>query len=823
MRPPLPLLLCCCLLAAPAAAQDAPDTVRLPLDHWRQVLDQLDTLQVPLPAPEPVLQVDRAVVGSFHKGVLAATLTTTFEVPPGAAPVRVPILDATTSIRSVRLDGQQTSLLHEGEQYTVGVASPGRHTVVVEFLQGREDDRFTRALGFRLPPAGPTRLDLVVPEADIDASLGQGAITGLRPIPGGTRILGQLDARGQVDLAWKRRPTRDGEGDGEGAASAAPVRTTAHVDTLFTLHEALVRGVAAVDLSVQEGETDRLDLVVPPEVEVVDVTGDAVLQWRTEDGAGPDDPDRLAVLLRYLVDDRAQVQVHFQVPVDIDQGGPVALRLPLPAEGTPTEGTIGLQGPAGLEVAVQQVEGAEALTLRDLPPGLTELTQSPLLMGFRFDEVPTLSLALSRTAEVELTSTIVDDVQASTVLLEDGDEVGKLRLRMRNNTRQYLEASLPPGAVLTHAFIDGQAIRPAVADPARPEALLLPLRQSERLEGGQAVTWTVRPGDTLSGIAAATLGSPTAWDRLLAENADQLASAWDLEPGQVLRIPAQATGSLQESSFVVELAYKVPGDPLGLLGSRQVQLPGLDVDVVSVTWHLYTPQALAPLGFQANLTQVSGLRYDPFRRAGQFLRRALTPGSAWAGGEYQSILSQRKQIWRDENMTRQGGPELTSDFPYVGELTRFQRLLPGQETPRIRYRYVDRDALPAVRLGALALAFGLTGWLLQAPRDRRRQLALALGLVLLLGVAHTVLGVHRRILWGVDLALALDVARHQGGSAFAAARRRLASPGALLDLLSWRNLAATVALAFGLLLLGAFPMLLSSAALALLLAARRLR
>lgn len=836
-------------LPGPARAQDPLDAraaspqgaVTLPLAQWQQVLAELEAAAVRPTSPVPVLQVDRSVVGSFRRGVLAATLDTRFEVAAAAGHVRVPVLDADTSIRRVLLDGRETSLLREGDMYTVGVDGGGAHRVVVEFVQGHEDDRFARRLAFRLPASGPTRVEVQVPELDIDASLAQGAITSVQAVGGGTRIVGHLDGRGTLDLSWKRRLHQAEAGVEPGAV---PVRSEARLDALFTLHEALVRGVVVVDLSVLEGEADRLDLVVPAEVEVVDVTGDAVLQWRTEQGRTDGQPDgtgRLSILLRYLVDDQAQVRVHFQFPVDLAgvapaagapaggapaAGAPVVLRLPRPVDGVPTEGAIGVQGPAGLQVEVDSAGGAEALTLRDLPPELTELTQSPLLLGFRFarapaEAVPEIGLSLLRTEEVELTSTIVDDLQASTVLLEDGTEITKLRLRLRNNTRQYLAATLPAGAVLTHAFIDGQGLRPALSDPARPEALLLPLRQSERMDG-QGLTYQVQPGDTLSGIAAAFLSGPGQWTELLAANADQLGSAWDLEPGQVLRIPSAGSGSLRESSFVIELAYKVQGEGLGPLGGRRVTLPELDVDTVALTWHLYLPDALEPLRFRANLTQTSNIRYDPFRRLRHFLGDALRIRSAWAGGgEYSSILSQRKAIYREENLRRQGGQEVTSSFPYVGRRTAFSRILSGRERPEIGVLYVDRDALPPLRVGALLAGFGLLSWALRAPADRRRWLLGALGLSVVLVLAHLVMGMHRRLLWGLDLALLLDLARTHGGALLRVLGGRLSSPGALLDALSWRNLAAILTLALGLLVLGTFPLLLSSVAFVALVALRR--
>ena len=806
-HPPRPfalmLWLACALLAAPTAL--AQDTVTLPLERWEALREAALAAQVSPAPPARVLQRARAVDGRYERGVFEGRLVTVLDVQPGDGPARVPVLDAGATIRSVTLDGRATSVLPEGGMYTVGIPSPGVHQVVVEFYQGREDDRFGRRVAFSLPPSGPTRVQVQVPERDIDADLAGGVLTAVSPTAGGTRLQGHLDARGALDLTWRRQANHD---------DATAVRLDASVHTLFTLHEALVQGVAVLDYTVRDGETDRVELAVPQGVEVLDVTGDDVLQWQTEAGG----EGRLVVLLRHLVDDAAAVRVHFQFPADLE--APVTLRMPLPSGAVAIEGALGVQGPAGLEVAADAVEQATELTLRDLPTQLTGLTQKPLLMGYSFDSPPMVRLSLQRNESVELTSTIADSLGASTVVIEDGTEITKLRLRLRNNTRQYLGVTLPADAVLTHALIDGLPVRPARADDGR---LLFPLPQSERIAAGGR-TYEVMSGDTLSGIASTFYGDPTSWRRVLEANPANLGQAYDLAPGQVLTIPP-GSATVRESAFVVELACKRAGAPLGWLGGRDLALPAVDVDVVESTWHLYLPAAIEPLLFDANLTQYSAIRYDPVRRAREFLRRARWSGSAWAGGRtsgdsyrYSSILSRRKAIYTSENLARQASQEVLSSFPLVGQRYRFERLLPGREVPRVSVRYLDRELLPPIRWLALLAALGLT---LLAAGGRRDKALAAAGLVGLLGVGHLILGVHRRLLWGVDLGLGLLWLRSGTPHLRGVLSDLLSRPSLLLDRLTWRGAIGASLLAIAALVVLSMPLLLSSAAFIVLVALNR--
>ncbi len=64
------------------------------------------------------------------------------------------------------------------------------------------------------------------------------------------------------------------------------------------------------------------------------------------------------------------------------------------------------------------------------------------------------------------------------------------------------------------------------------------------------------------------------WTYILDNNRDQLYSADGLRVGQRLRIPVKRGVQIEESSFLVELAYKITdASQPGLTGIRKMQLP----------------------------------------------------------------------------------------------------------------------------------------------------------------------------------------------------------------------------------------------------------
>ncbi len=798
-----------CALGASGSAWSAPSRgqVTVPLKRWEALLERLESRPAPPAPPAAVVTLSRSLDGSFAQGLLRATLVVRFEVL-AAGHVKVPVVSDAALVSDATLDRGSAALTREGGMLVVGVDRPGPHQLTLQLLVGESQDHFARRLQLRLAPGGATRLSIVVPEPEIDATLTHGVLTavsagGLLPErPAGTRgpdaragstlLQGCLDASGELELTWARRVTH---------RTDRAARLQARGVTLLTVDEALVRGLAVLDLTVSDGELDRVELRLPPAAEPLAVTGDAVLEWRAVG------QERLAVLLRRLVRGNVRITVRYQLPGAASR--PIAAPMILPLAGVSYAGVAAIQAPAGLEVRAR-ARDARGLDLRDLPAELGDLTRSPLVAAFAFQGEPNLTLTVTRRQQVSLTTTIIDELHAATVLLEGGGEQTKLRLNLRNNTRQYLAVHLPPGATLTQALLDGQPVRPARVDRggAAPLQLLFPLRQSERVDPDAGRLHRVEAGETLGEIAHHYYSDPARWPLILRANSRLLRSERDLRPGLRLVIPSAREVTIEESSFVLELSYHRARSAPGLLGRARFELPELDVDVMRVHWHVYLPTSVAPLRFTGNLTQLTLHRDDPLRRAWQYLREALSGRRAWAG-EYRSILAQRKRIFEDEARSRGEKEALPASFPLIGERYRFRRILAAHEPLTIEAVYARRSVVAAARWGALLVAGVLVLLLLRGGRWWAR-LGCGVGVVLLLGLGHLVPGVHRRMLWGAVLALAIDLYRRRRRRGAGRWRVLLRAPWTATGLVRPRTLAVTVGALLLCWLPLSYPMLLST-------------
>lgn len=717
MRLTVAALLC---LVWPALAQER---VTLPLTLWTQVQDALRP--PPAQAPQAAFStVARRVEGAIRDDVLRATFEARFEVFEAEGWLEIPALDGDASLKAVSLNGAPAVLREADGQYVVGVAKPGSYHLKAQIIHGADD---LRSLSLGLPAGGPVHVAISVPEAGIRATLEGGVVTAQVAADGRTRIEGETN--GDVHLRWT------GAAD-EGEAAELRIA----LDSVFTVDRAVVRGLTEARIEVKSGAVDRIAFPVPAALEVVQVTGDEVLQWRTiQDG----DARSLTVLLSHLV------EADFALTITTQQA--VADPLVLHGLGGPpgSEGHLGVLAGTGLDLRLRDPGGAEMIDPAALPPGVTQLTDQPLLFGARFSAPPALTLDRVRNAAVPLVATVVDDLEASTLLLEDGAEITKLRLHMRNNARQHLAVTLPEGARLSHALIEGVPIQPA-RDGQR---LLIPLRQSTQNTGGRF--HVVQPGENLGEIAYIYYSNPRHWQRIL--DANNLYEPSEVTVGMRLRVPAPAGVEVEESRFAVELAWRRDRDPLGFVGRRDIALAALDVDVVKASWHVYLPEAVRPLRFETAFEQRSARHAAPLERLQRYLRRAVL-GAAEAGE-----LTQRKAMYQAEARSLAAQRGSLGVAPVVGTRYRFRQLMLGRAVPTMRVTWLSESAVTALHWGGLLWAALVV---LIVLRPRSRLLSGIVGLIALaplLWAGHHVVGVNRHLVWGLDLGLVLLFVRHRMG------------------------------------------------------------
>jgi len=110
--------------------------------------------------------------------------------------------------------------------------------------------------------------------------------------------------------------------------------------------------------------------------------------------------------------------------------------------------------------------------------------------------------------------------------------LNKDRMSSAGTLRAGASIRIPSGSASSSKSDQVRKASPTVASSTESKN-----RKAEPIKKSTKGTYTVKSGDTLSQIAARTLGSSSRYDDLLLANADKLADEHSISPGMVLTIP----------------------------------------------------------------------------------------------------------------------------------------------------------------------------------------------------------------------------------------------------------------------------------------------
>ena len=161
------------------------------------------------------------------------------------------------------------------------------------------------------------------------------------------------------------------------------------------------------------------------------------------------------------------------------EGGSVALG-GLETLGTENEsGYLVLAGAASLQF--QSLTKADPALIKldhaEIPPAYALLINDPVLAAFKYVGSPHLAgLKVQRYATQPLLAQVADHISYSTRLSKEGESVTTATYDVKNSSQQYFGITLPDGARLWSAKVDGGAVQ-ALSVPQQPGKVLVPLRR----------------------------------------------------------------------------------------------------------------------------------------------------------------------------------------------------------------------------------------------------------------------------------------------------------------------------------------------------------
>jgi hypothetical protein len=461
-------------------AEHSPGWVVLPVEEYRTLHDRAYPIERE-PEPPPVqatltrVDYDLRVVGQPASGAELASgrATLTIDVLKDGW-VRVPI-PAGLLVREARLDGKLVSLVSGGggkggSQLSALLSHSGRAVLLLDIALPVASSAGEESIALPSTASGVTRASIQLPRQGVDIRLTGGLLS--EKSESATVSKWVAYGRGNEALAFTwRRKTEDHR-------ATQPLRLRGSLTQLLGLGEDSTTLNAEVNLEVTQGAAREAKIRIPDKVTINQVLGAMVADWEVKGG-------ELTVTFLEPVEQTARFVITGETRSPRD--GDIAIPLLRLLNAERETGGVAVEVLGAGEIKDLKTEGLESADATDLGE-LVANRQSPSLAAFRFRSgegkiARSLNVTIARYTPQAVLMANVEEARYQVLVSIEGKTFVQARYAVRNNQRNFLKITLPPGATLWSASLSGRAVRPGQAPDG---SLLLPLDKARAGEEAAA-------------------------------------------------------------------------------------------------------------------------------------------------------------------------------------------------------------------------------------------------------------------------------------------------------------------------------------------------
>ncbi len=444
------------------AALPLPDSgnVSLPLDEYNRLVE-LASKTPKRPEPPPInysvkhadlkLRVENESVSGavqldgevFRKGMSRVALTT-----------GMTILD-------VREQGKGVPFSPENGAEVAILSGPAEFSVSVNVALPLQVEAGKASFNLPVPSAGGAELTLVVPGEHTLVNISPGLITN-RTSAGGHTTIEATVAPGQTANVWWA--TR------EAVAPVIPreVRFLSNLKTLVSVGEADLRLSALADINVVQGEPAQFELEIPPGYEVTSVSGGSLESSETQ-----------ANSLVLKVNTPSQRNHQFLVVLERSNSETKSAVPFLSFKNAQREiGEVLVEGSGTMELTATEGGSLKRMDVKETNYYLRALAHFPPQAAFRYhrqpNEAPTLALEWVRFPDSSVLAAVAEDAQVTTLVTSEGRTLTEVKLLLKNQAQPFLKVTLPAGASILSADVEGEKVKPVLAPDGNRVPLLRP-------------------------------------------------------------------------------------------------------------------------------------------------------------------------------------------------------------------------------------------------------------------------------------------------------------------------------------------------------------
>jgi len=471
------LVLSCAILAVCGSTQafaqetsHSPGWVVISVDEYRSLRARAypsEREQEPPPVEATLTRVDYDLQISGDLAAGRASLTVDV-LKDGW--VRVPIPSGLL-VSQARLEGKLLSLVSTaaqksgGSQVSALLSHSGRSVLQLDIALPIASSAGNESISLPATESGVTRASVQLPRQGVDVRVGGGLLTEKSESNSGSKWLAYGHGTEPLTFSWRRKT--------EDHRSSQPLRIRGTLTELVSLGEDSTSISAEAAVEVTQGATPEIRIHLPDKVTINQVSGAAVADWEMKAG-------ELVVTFLEPVEQSARFVLNGETRLPRDGAIDVPLLRILNAERETGGAAVEVLGAGEIkDLKSQGLEEADASDLGEM----VSSRQSPSLAAFKFrmgdPAARSLSVNIARYTQQAVLLANVEEARYRVLVSHDGKTLVQARYAVRNNQRNFIKITLPPGAFVWSAALSGKPIRPGQAADG---SLLLPL---ERVRGGE--------------------------------------------------------------------------------------------------------------------------------------------------------------------------------------------------------------------------------------------------------------------------------------------------------------------------------------------------
>lgn len=373
-------------------------------------------------------------------------------------------------VREARLDSKLVSLVPStgkaGHQLNAVLSHPGRSVLVLEIALPVTSAAGNESITLPVADSGVTRAAVELPRQGLDIQVAGGLLSEKSESSAESKWVAYAQGNEPLSFTWRRKT--------EDHRTTQPLRMRDALTELVSLGEDSSAIYAEISIDIIQGAAREVRLQIPETVTVNQVSGAMVSDWQVTGGD---------LTVTFLEPMEQSVKFVVNGETNLARSGEINIPLLRVLSSERDNGGVAVEVLGAGEIKDQKSHGLEEADATDLGDTIAS-RQSPSVAAFRFragqsPETRALTVNVARYTQQAVLMANVEEARYQVLMSKEGKTLVQARYAVRNNQRNFVKITLPPGALVWSASLAGKPVRPGQSPDG---SLLLPL---EKARGGE--------------------------------------------------------------------------------------------------------------------------------------------------------------------------------------------------------------------------------------------------------------------------------------------------------------------------------------------------